>query len=99
MAQQLHHRTNATAATPHGEYSSRSFVDTKSTGYETMCCVECYNPRKERLEYDYQYDDTNKPVQPYPRIRERGEYYIDTYNDQPWSWTFGTNERVRGMCA
>ena len=56
---------------------------------------ECYNPRSELLEYDYNYDDSNKPPQPYPRLRERGEYYIDSYNDQPWSWTFGTNENVR----
>lgn len=67
-----------------------------STGYETICCMECYNPKKEKLEYDYNYDDTKKAPQPYPRIRERGEYYVDSFNDQPWSWTFGTNENVRG---
>lgn len=54
-------------------------------------CMECYNPSSEMLEYDYTYDDTHRK-QPYPRIRDRGEYYIDSYNDQPWSWSFGTNE-------
>ena len=33
--------------------------------------------------------------QPLPRIRARGEYYIDTFNDEPWSWSMGTNEQVR----
>ena len=60
----------------------------------SILCLECYNPSSEMLEYDYNYDDSNKPPQPYPRIRERGEYYVDSYNDQPWSWTFGTNENV-----
>lgn len=58
-----------------------------------LCCFECYSPAKERLEYDY-----SDPNQAYPRIRERGEYYIDSYNDQPWSWTFGTGENVSGCC-
>ena len=64
-------------------------------GYKTVCgCIECYNPALEKLEYDYNYDDSTKPPQPYPRIRDRGEYYVDSYNDQPWSWTFGTHETV-----
>ena len=101
--QQLHYRTNNTANMAGGgntplnasnNSSMNGFPEHKSTGYDQLCCIECYNPNKEKLEYDYQYDDTNKPPQPYPRIRERGEYYIDTYNDQPWSWSFGTNERV-----
>jgi hypothetical protein len=42
---------------------------------------------------------TNTPAgssrrQPLPRIRTRGEYYIDTFNDETWSWTMGTNEAV-----
>jgi len=47
----------------------------------------------ERLEYDYTYDETlgNEP-QALPRIRERGEYYIDSYNGDQWACTFGTNE-------
>jgi hypothetical protein len=31
------------------------------------------------------------------RIRNRGEYYIDSYNDQPKSFSFGTNENVRSF--
>lgn len=57
----------------------------------------CQNdPRGERLEYDYTYDEAahgGKP-QPLPRIRERGEYYIDSWNGQPWECNFGTNEDV-----
>lgn len=60
-----------------------------------MCCLNCYNYRSELLEYDYSHDDSLKSPQPYPRIRERGEYYIDSYNDQPWNFTFGTHESVR----
>jgi len=64
----------------------------------SLLCLECYSPSSEMLEYDYNYDDSNKPPQPYPRIRERGEYYVDSYNDQPWSWTFGTNENNGIWC-
>jgi hypothetical protein len=65
--------------------------------YRICGCIEIYQPSREVLEYDYTYDDTNgkKPPQNYPRIRERGEYYIDSYNSEPWSCTFGTAERVR----
>ena len=65
--------------------------------YRICGCIECYSPGREVLEYDYTYDDTNgsKPPQGYPRIRERGEYYIDSFNGEPWSCTFGTTERVR----
>ena len=64
--------------------------------YRICGCIECYSPGREVLEYDYTYDDTNgsKPPQGYPRIRERGEYYIDSFNGEPWSCTFGTTERV-----
>lgn len=69
-------------------------------GYETHCgCLECYSVAPEYLEYNYTYDDDNpnktQKQQPYPRIRERGEHYVDSYNDQAWSWTFGTYETVR----
>ena len=65
--------------------------------YRICGCIECYTPGREVLEYDYTYDDTNgnKPPQGYPRIRERGEYYIDSFNGEPWSCSFGTTERVR----
>lgn len=63
--------------------------------YKLCGCVECYAPRRESLEYDYTYDDVsgNKPAQAYPRIRERGEFYIDSYNGEPWSCSFGTAEK------
>ena len=96
--QQLHH---------HQRQQQQQHQHHRSAGYQTYCggCIECYNPDLERLEYDYNYDDlatssggadnkSNKPPQPYPRIRERGEYYIDSFNDQPWSWTFGNHESV-----
>lgn len=74
--------SHSTVSNPHGR------------GFHTYCgCLECYCPDREVLEYDYSNDDTKRP-QPLPRIRERGEYYIDSYNDQPWSWTFGTHENV-----
>lgn len=64
--------------------------------YRLCGCIECYNPSREVLEYDYTYDDATgkKPPQNYPRIRERGEYYIDSYNGEPWSCSFGTAESV-----
>ena len=59
-------------------------------------CVEVYKPGREVLEYDYTYDDVSgkKPPQSYPRIRERGEFYIDSFNGEPWSCSFGTAEKV-----
>lgn len=52
-----------------------------------------YQPQKERLDYDYTYDETTqgKP-QEMPRIRDRGEYYVDSYNEEPWGIKFGTTE-------
>jgi hypothetical protein len=50
------------------------------------------------LDYDYvaanQNGGSGTSKTPHPRIRERGEFYIDSFNDQPWSWSFGTNEMV-----
>jgi len=53
-----------------------------------------YDPEKERLEYDYDYDETVRGGKPQsmPRIRERGEFYVDSYNGEPWSCSFGTSE-------
>jgi hypothetical protein len=67
--------------------------------YRICGCIECYSPSREVLGYDYTYDDVNgkKPPQNYPRIRERGEYYIDSHNGEPWSCSFGTTERVSGV--
>lgn len=58
-------------------------------------CVEIYKPGREVLEYDYTYDDVSgkKPPQSYPRIRERGEFYIDSFNGEPYSCSFGTAEK------
>jgi hypothetical protein len=67
-------------------------------GFSMVCGVcECYNINKELLDYDYSNPQDSKILKPssIPRHYERGEYYIDTYNDQPWSWTFGTHELVR----
>jgi hypothetical protein len=65
----------------------------------SLICRCCNGGEKlEYLDYDYTYDDTTpgkRKPQPYPRIRERGEYYVDSFNDQPWSCTFGTGEHVR----
>ena len=61
------------------------------------CCGCKYNPSAERLEYDYSRDKAKngaKP-QPLPRIRQRGQYYIDSFNGESWSCSFGTNEEVR----
>ena len=64
--------------------------------YTTCGCIECYKPSRENLKYNYEYDDINgkKPAQAYPRIRERGEFYIDSFNGEPWSCSFGTAEKV-----
>lgn len=75
--------------------------------WTNMCgCCPANDFRKETLEYNYALeqqqqstaasngDVIKKPIQPYPRIRTRGEYYIDTFNDEPWSFTMGTNELV-----
>jgi hypothetical protein len=64
--------------------------------FKVCGCIECYKPSREVLEYDYTYDDVSgkKPPQSYPRIRERGEFYIDSFNGEPWSCSFGTAEKV-----
>lgn len=68
--------------------------------FKVCACVECYLPSREALGYDYTYDDVSgkKPPQSYPRIRERGEFYIDSFNGEPWSCSFGTAEKVSNEC-
>jgi hypothetical protein len=69
----------------------------KSTNAACGCCAAGYDS-SEVLEYNYNLASSSQPheiAQPLPRIRERGEYYIDSYNDQPMSCSFGTNEHVR----
>ena len=53
----------------------------------------CGIDSSEYLEYNFTYKEnrSGKP-QPLPRIRNSGEYYIDTHNDSPWSFSFGTGE-------
>ncbi len=59
-----------------------------------------YNPAVETLEYDYTKvstganGETRKPNQKPPRIRLKGEYYVDSFNGDPWVCSFGTSEEV-----
>lgn len=56
-----------------------------------------YDPVVENLDYDYGYDETkrgSKP-QPMPRMRSKGEFYVDSFNGEPWGCSFGTGEEVR----
>jgi len=73
------------------KYTEKNF---NTPWYKRMCGCQV-NYEREKLEYDYNQDDTlsNNP-QPLPRIREKGEYYIDSYNGEQWAFTFGTNEEV-----
>jgi len=53
-----------------------------------------YDPVVENLDYDYGYDDSkrgSKP-QPMPRMRSKGEFYVDSFNGEPWGCSFGTGE-------
>jgi len=60
--------------------------------YRSMCgCT--VNLGAERLEYDYNRSESKRP-QPLPRIRQRGEHYIDSFNGESWSCSFGTNEET-----
>lgn len=65
----------------------KGFVLRKACGCE-------HDMAAELLEYDYNYDDSSRPPQQLPRIRERGEYYVDSYNGEPWNCSFGTAEEV-----
>ena len=59
-----------------------------------QCCGVGVSPRDEKLAYDYTYDALahNGKPQPAPRLPQRGQYYIDSYNGQSWSCSFGTRE-------
>lgn len=65
----------------------------------------CQIDSSEYLDYSFTYDknndavipeysdsDQSRPKQPLPRIREPNEHYIDSFNDQPWAFSFGTGE-------
>uniref|UniRef100_A0A7S1VQ19 Palmitoyltransferase n=1 Tax=Grammatophora oceanica TaxID=210454 RepID=A0A7S1VQ19_9STRA len=61
--------------------------------FRSVCHVG-YDASYEKLGYDYNYDagqHGGKEQKP-PRRREKGEYYLDSYNDAPWSCTYGTKE-------
>jgi hypothetical protein len=78
---------------------NNNILQSANNGFQTHCgCLECYHPAAETLDYDYvaanQNGGSGTSKTPHPRIRERGEFYIDSFNDQPWSWSFGTNEMV-----
>lgn len=62
-----------------------------------VCCNRKYDPVGERLEYDFSKNANsgNGKEPPLPRIRQRGEYYIDSFIGESWSCSFGTNEEVR----
>ena len=68
----------------------------RRTSFLQQACGCQYNPRVETLEYDYCKDATSiaGKQQPLPRIRQRGEFYIDSYNAESWSCSFGTHEEV-----
>jgi hypothetical protein len=86
--------------------NSESLQFSLNNGFQTHCgCLECYHPVAETLDYDYtafaaatnngmSMSMSSSSKTQHPRIRERGEFYIDSFNDQPWSWSFGTNEMV-----
>ena len=56
-----------------------------------QACGCRYRPSIENLEYDY----TKGENQPLPRIRQRGEFYVDKFNSESWNCSYGTNEEVR----
>jgi hypothetical protein len=83
--------------------SSSSTSKICTDAYQCMCLVPVYpHYKQEYLEYNYHpsYNSTTNESTAASssnvRIRHRGEYYIDSYNDQSKSFTFGTNENVRG---
>eukprot|EP00546_Thalassionema_frauenfeldii_P011626 CAMPEP_0178925556 /NCGR_PEP_ID=MMETSP0786-20121207/17983_1 /TAXON_ID=186022 /ORGANISM="Thalassionema frauenfeldii, Strain CCMP 1798" /LENGTH=371 /DNA_ID=CAMNT_0020600461 /DNA_START=199 /DNA_END=1311 /DNA_ORIENTATION=+ len=61
--------------------------------YRRACNVG-YDSISEQLDYDYNYDETahNGRQQNGPRQRKKGEFYIDSFNGEPWSCSFGTSE-------
>lgn len=61
-----------------------------------VCCGRKYDPVGEMLQYDFSKEVKagNGKEQPLPRIRQRGEYYIDSFNGESWSCSFGTNEEA-----
>jgi len=68
----------------------------RPTCLQSVCGVQHF--AHEFLEYDYTVEDKkgkngrSVSSQPLPRIRQRGEAYVDSFNDEPWKCAFGTNE-------
>lgn len=94
-------RTNPNLRNRNKDKETRENADVIETvGSEETSCIRqlCGCPenlRVERLEYNYDHDDTNKrKQQPLPRIRQRGEHYIDSFNGETYSCSFGTSEEV-----
>lgn len=84
--------------------ASSSISELCTDTYQCMCLLPVYpNYKQEYLEYNYNDSVTSNgsvtpelsPSSTKVRIRNRGEYYLDSYNDQSKSFTFGTNENVR----
>mmetsp|Transcript_11294 Transcript_11294/g.15821 ORF Transcript_11294/g.15821 Transcript_11294/m.15821 type:complete len:408 (+) Transcript_11294:257-1480(+) len=90
--QQYIHNSN----TPLPDAVNAATTNSPWTTFCQNCCAQGYDPRTEKLEYNYTYQDAQglKPPQPFPRIRNRGEMYVDSFNDQSWNCSLGTNEEA-----
>ena len=79
--------------------TSNSEQRPKPTCLQSLCGIQ-YFPAYEKLDYDYTLEEKKGKngrsisSQPLPRIRQRGEHYVDSFNDEPWKCAFGTNEEV-----
>lgn len=78
-----------------------------STGSCLRQICDCQiDMEKESLNYNYRAAERYQSLKdsgklksedhppPLPRIRNRGEYYVDTFNDAPMTCSFGTNEEA-----
>jgi hypothetical protein len=72
--------------------ASQTITHRSRSLYRNACAVG-YDASSEHLEYDYTYDESVRGgPQPAPRLRKKGEPYIDSFNGEPWSCSFGTSE-------
>ena len=89
-------RTKATEAK--GTLKNTNGESRQATCLQRLCGVQ-YFPIDEKLEYDYSLDESKgknvRSTQALPRIRQRGEPYVDSFNDEPWKLSYGTSEEVR----
>jgi len=60
-----------------------------------QCCAVGMDWDEEYLKYNYTLSERDMEQQPLPRSRDRGEYYIDSYNMEKWNCSFGTLEEVK----